>query len=109
MLTLIFNNVIIILYITPTKLFVYFFSGGIAVADYNSVVEGAKIIQTAIDSFGRIDILINNAGILRDKSFQNLPTADWGKIFWFFIKLNLKNACVRPLTIYTVLSWRMVV
>uniref|UniRef100_D2SNT5 Short-chain dehydrogenase n=1 Tax=Heliothis virescens TaxID=7102 RepID=D2SNT5_HELVI len=44
--------------------------GGVAVADYNNVVEGEKIIQTALDNFGRIDILINNAGILRDKSFH---------------------------------------
>jgi NAD(P)-dependent dehydrogenase (short-subunit alcohol dehydrogenase family) len=36
--------------------------GGIAVADTNSVVEGDKIIKTAIDKFGRVDILINNAG-----------------------------------------------
>lgn len=37
-------------------------------ANYNSVVEGEKIIQTAMESFGRVDILVNNAGILRDKS-----------------------------------------
>lgn len=37
--------------------------GGRAVADYNSVEEGDKIIKTAIDNFGRVDILINNAGI----------------------------------------------
>lgn len=46
--------------------------GGFAVADYNSVVEGEKIIKTALDNFGRIDILINNAGILRDKSFLKM-------------------------------------
>lgn len=46
--------------------------GGVAVADYNSVVEGEKIIKTAMDNFGRIDILINNAGILRDKSFGKM-------------------------------------
>lgn len=36
--------------------------GGVAVADTHSVVEGDKIIKTALDCFGRIDILINNAG-----------------------------------------------
>lgn len=41
-------------------------------ADYNSVVEGEKIIKTALDNFGRIDILINNAGILRDRSFAKI-------------------------------------
>src|SRR5688572_17634209 len=46
-------------------------AGGEAVADTNSVATpegGAAIVQTALDSFGRIDIVINNAGILRDKS-----------------------------------------
>ena len=49
--------------------------GGEAVADTNSVstVEGgAAIIATATAAYGRIDIVINNAGILRDKSFQNM-------------------------------------
>ncbi|CAH0724397.1 unnamed protein product, partial [Brenthis ino] len=51
--------------------------GGEAVADYNSVVEGEKIIKTALDNFGRVDILINNAGILRDRSFQKMADQDW--------------------------------
>ncbi|XP_063540369.1 peroxisomal multifunctional enzyme type 2-like [Cydia strobilella] len=51
--------------------------GGVAVADYNSVVEGEKIIKTAIDNFGRIDIIINNAGILRDRSFSKISDQDW--------------------------------
>ncbi|XP_008485888.2 peroxisomal multifunctional enzyme type 2-like [Diaphorina citri] len=36
--------------------------GGKAVPDYNSVVDGDKIVQTALENFGRIDIVINNAG-----------------------------------------------
>lgn len=54
--------------------------GGTAVADYNSVVDGHKIIETAINNFGRIDILVNNAGILRDKSIVNISDDDWDKI-----------------------------
>ncbi|GBM57737.1 Peroxisomal multifunctional enzyme type 2, partial [Araneus ventricosus] len=54
--------------------------GGKAAANYNSVEEGDKIIKTAIDNFGRIDILINNAGILRDKSFTNISVEDWDLI-----------------------------
>ncbi|MET0146906.1 MAG: SDR family oxidoreductase [Ilumatobacteraceae bacterium] len=50
-------------------------AGGEAVADTNSVATpegGAAIVQTAIDAFGRVDIVVNNAGILRDKTFQNM-------------------------------------
>jgi NAD(P)-dependent dehydrogenase (short-subunit alcohol dehydrogenase family) len=50
-------------------------AGGDAAADTNSVATpegGAAIVQTAIDAFGRIDIVINNAGILRDKAFHNM-------------------------------------
>lgn len=54
-------------------------AGGDAAADTNSVATrdgGAAIVQTAIDAFGRVDVVINNAGILRDKSFHNLYSAD---------------------------------
>jgi NAD(P)-dependent dehydrogenase (short-subunit alcohol dehydrogenase family) len=50
-------------------------AGGEAVANYDSVATpegGESIVQSAIDSFGRIDIIINNAGILRDASFKNM-------------------------------------
>lgn len=52
-------------------------AGGIAVPNYDSVDNGENIIKTAIDNFGRVDILINNAGILRDISFQKMKDADW--------------------------------
>ncbi len=50
-------------------------AGGAAVANYDSVATpegGQAIIQTALDNFGKVDIVINNAGILRDASFAKL-------------------------------------
>jgi NAD(P)-dependent dehydrogenase (short-subunit alcohol dehydrogenase family) len=49
--------------------------GGEAVPDTNSVATpegGEAIVQTALDAYGTVDIVINNAGILRDKSFHNM-------------------------------------
>ncbi len=54
--------------------------GGVAVANYDSVENGASIVQTAVESFGTVDILVNNAGILRDSSFQKMTMDDWDLI-----------------------------
>ena len=55
--------------------------GGQAVANYDSVTDGDKIVQTAMDSFGRIDVVINNAGILRDKTFHKMEEQDWDLVY----------------------------
>lgn len=56
-------------------------AGGKAVANYDSVENGENIVKTAIDAFGRVDIVINNAGILRDVSFIKMKQADWDLIY----------------------------
>jgi NAD(P)-dependent dehydrogenase (short-subunit alcohol dehydrogenase family) len=58
-------------------------AGGEAVANYDSVASpegGAAIIQTALDTFGKIDGVIANAGILRDKSFLKMDDAEWNAV-----------------------------
>lgn len=51
--------------------------GGVAVANFDSVLDGEKIVKQAIAAFGRVDILINNAGIIRDVSFIKITDKDW--------------------------------
>ena len=55
-------------------------AGGIAVANKDSVSDkaGAKnIVDTAVAEFGTVDIVVNNAGILRDKSFKKMTLDEW--------------------------------
>ena len=72
-------------------------AGGQAVAngdDVSTVQGGENILKTALDHFGKVDILVCNAGILRDKSFANTSEADWDAV----IKVHLKGTycCALP-------------
>jgi 3-hydroxyacyl-CoA dehydrogenase/3a,7a,12a-trihydroxy-5b-cholest-24-enoyl-CoA hydratase len=55
--------------------------GGDAIANADSVEDGAKIVQAAMDTWGRVDVIVNNAGILRDTSFQKLTDEDWDLVY----------------------------
>ncbi len=66
-------------------------AGGEAVANYDSVSSpegGEAIVKTAVDAFGKVDIVVNNAGILRDKSFLKLEWADLDAV----LDVHLKGA-----------------
>lgn len=65
--------------------------GGIAVPDTNSVATeagGQAVIDTALSAFGRVDVVVNNAGILRDKTFHNTGPDDVDPV----IDVHLKGA-----------------
>jgi NAD(P)-dependent dehydrogenase (short-subunit alcohol dehydrogenase family) len=64
-------------------------AGGEAVANYDNVatVEGGQgILKTALDAFEQVDVLVNNAGILRDKSFANTTEDLWDPVLAVHLK-----------------------
>jgi NAD(P)-dependent dehydrogenase (short-subunit alcohol dehydrogenase family) len=69
-------------------------AGGEAVANYGSVTsadDAQALVDAAVSAFGKVDILINNAGILRDKSFKNMTEDLWDPV----IAVHLKG-CYQP-------------
>ncbi len=64
--------------------------GGEAIANHDNVAEwegGARLIQAALDTYGELDVLVNNAGILRDRVLVNLSEDDWDAV----INVHLKG------------------
>jgi NAD(P)-dependent dehydrogenase (short-subunit alcohol dehydrogenase family) len=58
-------------------------AGGEAVANYDNIATsegGDRVVKTALDAFGQIDIVVNNAGILRDKSFHKMTPEQWDAV-----------------------------
>ena len=75
-------------------------AGGEAVASYASVAtmeEAESIIQTALDSYGKLDILVNPAGILRDRMVFNMTEEEWDQV----IQVHLKGhfCLIKPVSI----------
>src|SRR3990172_5746411 len=55
-------------------------AGGEAGANYDNVATvagGENILKTALDAYGQVDVLVNNAGILRDRAFHNMTEEEW--------------------------------
>jgi len=63
--------------------------GGEAVASgdaVGSVASARRIVQTAVDAFGRLDVLVNNAGILRDRTVLNMTEEEWDQVIAVHLK-----------------------
>jgi 3-hydroxyacyl-CoA dehydrogenase/3a,7a,12a-trihydroxy-5b-cholest-24-enoyl-CoA hydratase len=63
-------------------------AGGEATANTDSVEHGHRIIECALDHYGRVDVLVNNAGILRDAAFHKMTHEDWDQV----IRVHLGGA-----------------
>jgi NAD(P)-dependent dehydrogenase (short-subunit alcohol dehydrogenase family) len=77
--------------------------GGEAVAngdDVSSFAGAERLIRTAIDAFGQLDVLVNNAGILRDRMFANMSEEEWDAV----IRVHLKGTFAP--TKHAVAYWR---
>ncbi|MEC9358554.1 MAG: SDR family NAD(P)-dependent oxidoreductase [Pseudomonadota bacterium] len=78
-------------------------AGGEAVANYSDVSDWAAakaLVDQAITTFGKLDVLINNAGILRDRMFVNMTEAEWDAV----VKVNLKGTAAP--THHACVYWR---
>ena len=64
--------------------------GGEAVANTDDVADwegGRNLVRTAIDTFGRLDVLVNNAGIVRDRTIANMTEDEWDSV----VRVHLKG------------------
>jgi NAD(P)-dependent dehydrogenase (short-subunit alcohol dehydrogenase family) len=73
-------------------------SGGEAIASTLSISEPGnadKIVKSALDAFGRVDVLVNNAGILRDRIFHRMSWSDWSDVIGVHLhgSFNMSRAC----------------
>jgi NAD(P)-dependent dehydrogenase (short-subunit alcohol dehydrogenase family) len=78
-------------------------AGGKAVADGGDIANvetGERLVNTAVEQYGKLDIVVNTAGILRDRMIFNLPEADWDAVIRVHLKGHYSTA--RPASAY----WR---
>ena len=66
-------------------------NGGKAVGNKASAEDGDTVVKAAIEAYGRIDILINNAGILRDKAFHNMEDSMWDRVIAVHLRGTYKT------------------
>jgi NAD(P)-dependent dehydrogenase (short-subunit alcohol dehydrogenase family) len=67
-------------------------AGGVAVLDNHSVVDGEKVVATCLEKFGGVHIIVNNAGVLRDVSFQKQTPEQWDLVVQVHL-YGTRNIC----------------
>ena len=63
-------------------------AGGDAIPNTDSVEQGHRIVESALDCYGRVDVVVNNAGILRDAAFHKMTHEEWDQV----IRVHLSGA-----------------
>ena len=68
-------------------------------ADVSTYLESENLVKSAVEAFGRLDILINNAGITRDNLLMRISEADWDAVLDTNLKstFNCSKAAIRPM------------
>lgn len=64
--------------------------GGNAIGNKASAEDGDAVVKAAIDAYGRVDIIVNNAGILRDKAFANMDEKMWDQVIAVHLRGTFK-------------------
>ena len=78
-------------------------NGGKAISNGSSVTDDkgvATMVEQTLSEFGRIDVLVNNAGVLRDKSFSNMPMSD----FEFVVDVHLMGTVKVPHAVFPIMK-----
>ena len=78
---------LVVVVVVVTMMMVTQEAGGEAVANYDSVEHGDKLVTTALEAFGKIDIVVANAGILRDRTFARISAQDWDSVHATHLRL----------------------
>jgi multifunctional beta-oxidation protein len=65
-------------------------AGGEASPNKANVEDGEAVVKGAIDAYGRIDVIVNNAGILRDKAFNNMEDSIWDPVYNIHLRATYK-------------------
>lgn len=78
--------------------YITFLAGGKAVTAICSAEAGDKIVQVALEKFGAVHVLVANAGVIRDKSFQAMTEQDWDLVLAVHLRYTLSySLCLKHL------------
>jgi multifunctional beta-oxidation protein len=69
--------------------YIMFLAGGNAAAAICSAEDGDKIVQVALEKFGAVHVLVANAGVIRDKSFQAMTEQEWDLVLAIHLRYTL--------------------